>query len=54
MIDTLFWFTGLAVWVWIVFICLMVPVVAVENRLMIKRGPDILHSSNSSRETEGD
>jgi hypothetical protein len=37
MIDAIFWYTGLAVWVWIMFISLLASVVAVENRLMIKR-----------------
>jgi hypothetical protein len=38
MIDGLFWYTGLAVWVWIVFICLSSLVIEFNNRSVIKRG----------------
>jgi hypothetical protein len=37
MIYALFWFTGLAVWIWIIFISLLAAVVAVENRFIVKR-----------------
>jgi hypothetical protein len=37
MIDVLFWFTGMAVWVWIIFISLLASAVALENRLMTER-----------------
>ena len=37
MIDTLFWYTGLAVWMWISFIALLGSLVALENHMIIKR-----------------
>jgi hypothetical protein len=37
MIGALFWYTGLMVWVWIAFLCLLAPFAASENRLVIKR-----------------
>ena len=37
MISSLFWYTGLAVWVWIAFLCLLAPVVAFDNWLVMKR-----------------
>ncbi len=37
MIGALFWYTGLVVWAWIAFLCLLAPLVAFENRLVIKR-----------------
>jgi hypothetical protein len=37
MIDALFWLTGIAVWIWIIFISLLASAVAVENRLLFKR-----------------
>jgi hypothetical protein len=38
MIDALFWYTGLSVWIWIVFICFLSLVVEANNRSEIKRG----------------
>jgi hypothetical protein len=43
MIDALFWYTGLIVWVLIVFTCVsMLAVEAHDRSVMTKRGPDIV------------
>lgn len=55
MIAALFWFTGMAVWAWIIFISLLASLVAVENRLLIKRHPARANSlsTNSVATPEG-
>jgi hypothetical protein len=42
MIDALFWYTGLAAWVWIVFGCVSTLAIDAYDRSVMGRGRDNL------------